>query len=201
MGFFTIFIKNQVTWGEGLCHHFLAGAFAIASDTDVLVSFDVTALFTKVPVDKSLEVIFDKLENDPPLPSRSSLTTANIRDLLSICLKITYLIYYSQIYTQVEGAAMGSPVGPIVPNLYVEWFKVTAFQSFPFNMIIWKLFVDDTIVTLCDSLIQDLTDQLISIDPAIQFTREEENNLTLPMLDTLTTRDPEGNLSFTVYSK
>ena len=30
-------------------------------ETDVLVSFDVTALFTKVPVDKSLDIILDRL--------------------------------------------------------------------------------------------------------------------------------------------
>ena len=38
-------------------------------DTNVLVSFDVKALFTKVPVDKTLELILDKLENDDTLPS------------------------------------------------------------------------------------------------------------------------------------
>ena len=95
------------------------------------VSFDVTALFTKVPVHKSLEVILDKLENDQSLPSPSSLTPANIRDLLSICLKTTYFIYDSQIYTQVKGAAVGSPVSPIVAYLYMEWFDITALQSFP----------------------------------------------------------------------
>ena len=36
----------------------------------VLVSFDVTALFTKVPVARSLEIILDRLSNDPLLGER-----------------------------------------------------------------------------------------------------------------------------------
>lgn len=40
----------------------------------VLVSFDVTALFTKVPVARSLEIILDRLENDPLLGERRSET-------------------------------------------------------------------------------------------------------------------------------
>ena len=40
----------------------------------VLVSFDVTALFTKVPVARSLEIILDRLSNDPLLGERSSET-------------------------------------------------------------------------------------------------------------------------------
>ena len=35
-------------------------------DTDVLVSSDVTTLFTKVPVHKSLDVIMEKLEKMTP---------------------------------------------------------------------------------------------------------------------------------------
>ena len=37
----------------------------------VLVSFDVTPLFTKVPVARSLKIIVDRLENDPLLGERT----------------------------------------------------------------------------------------------------------------------------------
>ena len=170
-------------------------------DTDVLVSFDVTALFTRVPVDKSLEVIMDLLENDTSLSTRTELSAAHVRDLLSICLKTTYFQYDNVIYTQIEGAAMGSPVSPIVANLYMEWFEKNAISTFRYNLTIWRRYVDDTIVALCDSLIEDFTEHINSVEPAIQFTREEEVDNSLPMLDTLTTRNPAGQLSFTVYRK
>ena len=170
-------------------------------DTDVLVSFDVTALFTKVPVDKSLDIIFERLMLDQSLSSRTKLSAQQVRDLLGTCLKTTYFQYNGIIYTQVEGAAMGSPVSPIVANLFMEWFEETALQSFPFDITLWKRYVDDTIVALCQSLIEDLTRHINSIDDSIKFTREEEADHTLPMLDTLTTRNNEGRLSFSVYRK
>ena len=107
-----------------------------------------------------------------------------ILDLQCICLKTTYFIYDSKIYTQVEGAAMGSPVSPIVANLYMEWFEETALQSFQYDITVWKRYVDDTFVALFESLIDDLTEHINSVDPAIKFTREEEVDQTLPMLDT-----------------
>ena len=61
--------------------------------------------------------------------------------------------------------------------------------------------MDDTIVALCDSLIEDFTTHINSIDPAINFTRGEEFSNATPMLDTVTTRDSAGNLSFSVYRK
>ena len=54
----------------------------------------------------------------------------------------------------------------------------------------------------CGGLALDMeTRHINSIDPAIKFTREEEVDHTLPMLDTLTTRNNEGRLSFSVYRK
>ena len=56
--------------------------------------------------------------------------------------------------------------------------------------------------TFEDELIDDFTEHINSVHPAIKFTREEESeDGTLPMLDTKTTRNPSGKLSFTVYRK
>ena len=171
-------------------------------ETDVLVSFDVTALFTSVPVDQSLDVILDRLEKDTTLSTRTKLTPIQVRDLLAICLKTTYFQYEEVIYSQVEGAAMGSPVSPIVANLFMEWFEQIAIETFKYELTIWRRYVDDTIVAICDELIDDFTDHINSVHPAIKFTREEESeDGTLPMLDTKTNREPSGKLSFSVYRK
>ena len=41
---------------------------------------------------------------------------------------------------------MGSPVSPIVANLFMEWFEEVALQSFPYDITVWKRYVDDTFV-------------------------------------------------------
>ena len=129
------------------------------------------------------------------------MTANHVRDLLLTCLKTTYFLYDGVIYSQVEGAAMGSPVSPIVANLFMEWFEENAINTFMYEISLWKRYVDDTIVALDDSLLKDFTNHINAIHPSIKFTREEEENNTIPMLDAKTTRDTAGRLSFTVYRK
>ena len=96
---------------------------------------------------------------------------------------------------------MGSPVSPIVVNLFMEWFENNAINSFKYNITIWKRYVDDTIVALCDSLLEDFTNHINSIHPAIQFTREDEQDFKIAMLDAKIKRNVSGELTFSVYRK
>ena len=51
------------------------------SDNEIMVSFDIESLFTNVPIDAAVEVALQKLENDPSLADRTTLTPAQIADL------------------------------------------------------------------------------------------------------------------------
>ncbi|XP_078384814.1 uncharacterized protein LOC144667294 [Oculina patagonica] len=91
--------------------HFVS---TISSETilnnEVMVSFDVESLFTNVPIDGAVQAALRKLEDDPSLADRTTLTPAQIADLLKFVLRSTYFQYNGSIYEQQEGAAMGSPV-------------------------------------------------------------------------------------------
>ena len=52
------------------------------------------------------------------------LLVQDITLLLEFCLKSTYFSFQGKYYEQVEGVAMGSPVSPIVANLYMEYKKL-----------------------------------------------------------------------------
>ena len=81
---------------------------------ECLSSYGVSALFTSVPVDPALKVIKDLLEKDPTLKERTVLPVEDTTLLLEFCLKNMYFSFQNQFYEWVEGAAMGSPVSPIV---------------------------------------------------------------------------------------
>ena len=98
---------------------------------ECLSSYDVSALFTSDPVDPSLRDIKDLLEKDPTLQDRTVLTVNDIIQLLEFCLKSTYFSFQDQFYEQIEGAAMSSPVSPIVANLYMEYFEQKALSTAP----------------------------------------------------------------------
>ena len=89
---------------------------------ECITSYEVAALFTSIPVSSALEIIRNKLEQEADLPNRSFRTADNIIELLGFCLNNTYFLFQDVFYEQTKGAAMGSPVSPIVANIYMEAF-------------------------------------------------------------------------------
>ena len=148
-----------------------------------------------------MTLLIRNLASDISLKDRTNLTAKQVTELLEICLKTTYFQFDGQIYSQVEGAAMGSPVSPIVANLFMECSFLEPLQTFPYEITLWRRYVDDTLVALSDALLEEFTTHINQIHPSIKFTREEEQNLSIAVLDTRITRSPQGTLSFTVYRK
>ena len=87
----------------------------------MLVSFDVSSLFTNVPIDEALQVIRDRLRGDETLVNRTTLSPDRVAELLESCLRSNYFCYGGEFHEQQEGAAMGSPVSAVVANLYMEF--------------------------------------------------------------------------------
>ena len=169
---------------------------------DCLSSYDVTSLFTSVPIDLALIIIKDLLEKDDKLNDRTVLSVQNIIDLLGFCLHNTYISFQNKFYEQVEGVAMGSPVSSIVANLYMECFERKALVSAINPPQVWFRFVDDTWVIQKQAHKQAFLDHISNIDPAITFTLEgTQGNGAISFLDTLVTPLADRSLAITVYHK
>ena len=96
-----------------------------------MVSFDVKALFTSEPIEPAINTIKKLLEDDTELHKRTSLSVGNIIRLMEYCLNSRYFIFQGRFYQQQEGAAMGSPLSPIVSTLYMEQFENQAINTAP----------------------------------------------------------------------
>jgi predicted GIY-YIG superfamily endonuclease len=166
-----------------------------------MISYDVTALFTSIPVDKALEVIRHKLQKDTHLSQRCELTIDQLLTLLAFCLNTTYFVYEGFFYKQKQGAAMGSSVSPVVANLYMEDFEEKAISSAPYPPYTWLRYVDDTFVVLHEYDVDSFTTHINSIDPNIKFTTDPEKEGKLPFLDTEITINDDATLSTRVYRK
>ena len=83
---------------------------------EYMMSFDVEALFTSVPIEPVISIIKKHLEEDKDLHKRTAKTVKHISCLLEFCHRTTYFTFQGRLYEQVKGAAMGSPISPIVAN-------------------------------------------------------------------------------------
>ena len=115
---------------------------------ETIISYDIKALFTSVPIQPVINIIKKKLENDKDLKLRTSMSIQHIISLIEYCLKSTYFVFRGQYYEQLEGAAMGSPLSPIIANLYMEEFEIKALNTAPNPPTLWKRFVDNTFVVI-----------------------------------------------------
>ena len=65
-------------------------SFIFLAKFKCLSSYDVSALFTSVPIDPALKVIKDLLDKDTTLKERTVMEVGDIILLLEFCLKNTY---------------------------------------------------------------------------------------------------------------
>ena len=161
-----------------------------------IVSFDVTSLFTKVPVDDLLDFLKEELENlDLPLPA------ATIIDLIKLCIKDSKFVFNEKIYAQKFGMAMGNPLSPLLSNLYMEFFETKLLKNIlPINAR-WFRYVDDILCIWPDNLdIDSFLNILNSLVPSIKFTLEIERDGSLPFLDVNIHR-VNNNFKFSIYRK
>ena len=150
--------------------HFVEIITDAAIHSNQMVSLDVASLFTKVPTDETLAVVRDKLATDPLLEERTCIPIDNLMEMLTFCVKTTYFGMGSDIYRQEEGLAMGSPLSPVLANIYMEYFEEMALGSTPLKPSIWLRYIDDTFILWP----HQENVHVNSIRPSIQFTMKKE---------------------------
>ena len=130
------------------------------------------------------------------------MSIIHITTLLEFCLKSTSFVFQGQYYQQMEGAAMESPLNPIVANIFMEKFEKEALDTAPHPPSLWKRYVDDTFVIQEEQHKDRFFHHINSIDPNIKFTAETTKaNGSMPFLHTLVTPQSDGSLATTVYRK
>ena len=129
-----------------------------------------------MPIEPTIKIIQQHLEDDQELQQRTSMSVKHIILPLEFCLKNTYLIFQGKFYEQTEGAAMGSPISPIIANLYMEAFETQAISTAPHPPSLWRRFVDDTFVIIQRAQKDSFIRHINTIDEKIQFTMEDSRS-------------------------
>uniref|UniRef100_A0A5S6QFI1 Reverse transcriptase domain-containing protein n=1 Tax=Trichuris muris TaxID=70415 RepID=A0A5S6QFI1_TRIMR len=171
---------------------------------DVMVSYDVKDLFTSIPLDYTYMVIFNLLSEDLSLPDRTKLNPHHITQFVKFCLEEgNFFKWNNSIFVQRRGAPMGSPLSPVVAEIFMEHFEEKAFPLgiHGFHLSVFKRYVDDVFAIVKRGEENCLLDHLNDVLPdSIVFAMEIETEGKLPFLDVLVMRK-DTHLTTRVYRK
>ena len=123
-----------------------------------------------------------------------------MKQLLLLCTKNVHFTCNDGIYTQNDGVAMGSPLGPVLAGVYMVELETKLIPSMIEYMLPWKRYVDDTITAVREDSVEKAVAVLNGFNKKIQFTYELEDNHQLTFLDVRLIRR-EHNIDTAVYRK
>ncbi|BHF84229.1 hypothetical protein SprV_0902738000 [Sparganum proliferum] len=84
---------------------------------------DVSSLFTNVPVAETVDYICEFLSN---YQQEIGIPTKTLKELLLRCTLHVQFLFDKQLYRQIDGVAMGSPLGPLLADVFIG--KLERFQ-------------------------------------------------------------------------
>ena len=82
-----------------------------------MVSFDVTQLFTNVSLETTIDIILKIIYTNREVTT--SLTKKKMKELLLLCTKNVHFTINGQIYIQVDGVSMVSPLAPLLADIFM----------------------------------------------------------------------------------
>ena len=90
--------------------------------------------------------------------------------ILDACTK-TVFSFKSKFYRQIDGASMGSPLGPLLANIMTELESTIVKELVDKSLVkLYMRYVDDTLLLVKDKDINYIHKRLISFDKNIKFT-------------------------------
>ena len=152
------------------------------NEGDILVSYDVSALFTNVPLEETIQILANKAFTRFNETHNLNITQDDLVELLRVATKHQLFQFNGSLYEQIDGVAMGSPLGPLIANTVMCSIeeKLESEDKLP---SFYKRCMDDTLVAVKD--IPTATAFLATLNkahPAISFTMEVANNNKLPFI-------------------
>ena len=157
----------------------------------VLASFDIESLFTNIPVKETTDIATNlAFPSDADTSYYRGFSKKRFKKLLTLCTQDTYFIF-NKSYHQIEGMAMGNPLGPVFADILLSHYEVIWLNDCPpeFKPIFYRRYVDDTFLAFkTKDHIQQFHNYVNVKHHSLKFTYDIENNDSLPFIGVLVTK-------------
>ena len=147
-----------------------------------LVSYNVTSLFTSVPLQETIAIAINVIFNLNP---NLNITKKELKKLFLFATSQTHFIFNGKFYNQIDGVAIGSPSAPVLANIFMGFYQSKWLNEYNLNKLKFYLRYADDIVAAFDKE-QDLLNFLNFLNkrqPNIKFTIEKQINHSIAFLD------------------
>jgi len=138
----------------------------------ILVSMDVTSLYTNIPQEEGITTVCEAYEEfyheNPPIPGRY------LREILNLILQENSLQFSGKDYLQTHGTAIGTKIAVAFANIFMAKIEIEILRQSNTKPIFWKRFIDDVISMWNTSRdkIEDFLLKANSFHPTIEFATE-----------------------------
>ena len=144
------------------------------NEDDILVSYDVTSLFTNVPLSETINILVHKAFTNDWFNKTYGLNLQKdqLAKLLEIATTNQLFQFNGLLYEQTDGVAMGSPLGPLMANVFMCHLeeKLSRDGLMP---DLYKRYVDDTLAKMpSGDAASEFLNTLNGLHPSMKFTME-----------------------------
>ena len=149
---------------------------------EILVSYDVSSLFTNVPLDETIEILVNRAfsNNWFNTTHNLALTRTDFVDLLNVATKDQLFQFNRALYEQTDGVAMGSLLGSLLADVFMSSIEDTLERQGKLPSF-YRGYVIDTLTVMPDlATATTFLHTLISAHTSVKFTMEVKKNGKLP---------------------
>ena len=168
--------------------------------TKFLVSYNVTSLFTNIPLQETIAISINFIFNHNP---NLNITKKELKKLFLFPTSHTHFTFNSKFYNQIDGAAKSSPLAPVLANIFMVFHKSKWLNKYNLNKPNFYLIYFNDIVAVFDNKQDPLNflDFLNNRHSNIKFTIEKQINCSIAFLDVFISGTNNQNLTLQTYHK
>ena len=163
-----------------------------------MCSFDISSLFTNVPLEETINICADALYCDDS-DAQPLISKAVFIELMKSARSGVEFSFNNITYKQTDGVAMGLPLGPDLANIFVGFYEEKLFSQKSKPSTYFR-YVDDTFAMFRNEEESENFFKQLNSPSFSQISFEKEKNNFLPLLDVNVERTVTG-FETSVYRK